>query len=130
MKFIRLVRPNLIAGMSAREGFFCSASELREDPFLDAHSSDRLEDHLQWFRTNLTIPDRFSRSQAKGAVGARGLSWFKDTASEPIDRAFDLVAMLRDFGYHTEKLVTSRVGYIVYDDAHQVVAEPFSDTPV
>ena len=47
-----------------------------------------------------------------------------------LDKAFDLTALLTDHGYHVEVLRTGRVGYILYEDAHQVVAEPFGDTPV
>ena len=132
MKFIRFVRPNRVEGIGAREGFFCAAYELRDDPLLAEQSSAQLEDHLSWFRQTLTIPDKFNRSKSKGNYRklGKGISWFKDDAFEAIERSFDLVSLLAEHGFLIEILRTEKVGYIVYEDEQQVVAEPFSDTPV
>lgn len=131
--FLRFVRPNRVAGTSAREGFFCSAYDLRDDPLLDRHASDRLEALLSWFKGHLKIPRTYSRSRSKGRRAAEftpGLCWFKADAGEAIAKSFELVALLVDHGYPVEIIRTDRVGYILYEDDHQVVAEPFSDTPV
>ncbi|NPD16286.1 hypothetical protein HOY34_13890 [Xinfangfangia sp. D13-10-4-6] len=131
--FIRFVRPRRLAGTSAREGFFCSAYELRRNRFLDDVTSERLDEALSWFSTNLTIPKKFSRSRSKGRDNAeftQGLSWFKEDATPVITRAFDLIALLKEHDCQTEIIRTDRVGYILYEDDDQVVAEPFADTPV
>ena len=132
MKYLRFVRPNAIEHLGAREGFFCAAYDLRGKPGLDQYTSDRLEDHLGWFREHLASPGKCSRSTSKGSLdrNAAGLSWFKHDATEVIARAYDLIHLLRDNGYPIEIIRTERVGSIVYEDAHQAVAEPFSDTPV
>ncbi|HTV69742.1 MAG TPA: hypothetical protein VMF90_14505 [Rhizobiaceae bacterium] len=57
------------------------------------------------------------------------MSWFKPTAQEHIEKAFELTTILQQHGYIVEVLRTSRPGYVVYEDAHQIVAEPFFDTP-
>ncbi|MEO0980041.1 MAG: hypothetical protein AAFY24_22445 [Pseudomonadota bacterium] len=47
-----------------------------------------------------------------------------------MSKSFELVHLLRDNGQVTEVIRTDRVGYIVYEDDVQIVAEPFADTPV
>ncbi|WP_238991678.1 hypothetical protein [Gemmobacter caeruleus] len=131
--FIRFVRPNRLIGSRAREGFFCAAYELRADRLLDPYSAERLEEALSWFRANLSVPKKFSRSAVKSHRNLEftaGLSWFKEDATDVISRAFDLVALLDEHGYPTEIIRSDRVGYVMYEDNHQVVAEPFMDTPV
>jgi len=132
MKYLRFVRPNTIESLGAREGFFCAAYELRNKLNLEDYTSDQLEDLLSWFRVNLTIPDKFNRSKSKGSWDkeAAGLSWFKEDASEAIARSYELISLLQENGYPIEIIRTERVGYIVYEDDQQVVAAPFSDTPV
>ena len=131
--FIRFVWPNIIDGTSAREGFFCAAYSLRDDQQLDTNVKDRCEDLLAWFRANLKTPPKFSRSKSKGHYRRQvtlGLSWFRDDATQMVEKAFEMVAFLGENGYPIEVLRTSRVGYIIYEDAAQVVAEPFWDTPI
>ena len=131
--FIRFVRPKLILGTSAREGFHCAAYALRNDPLCDNATHQRVTGLLNWFSAHLAIPAKFSRTSSKAARNRSftpGLSWFRDDATIMLDKAFDLTALLTDHGYHVEVLRTGRVGYILYEDAHQVVAEPFGDTPV
>ena len=36
--------------------------------------------------------------------------------------------VLEAHGYHVSILLEERLGYIVYEDEHQVIAEPFADT--
>lgn len=131
--YLRLVRPNRLPFQKARAGFFDAAYELRDVKTLDKITSDQLEDHLDWFRANLRVPKVFSRSKSKGRDRNEtppGLSWFKPEAQEMLQRAFDLAIMLNGQGFAIEILRTERVGYVIYEDQHQVVAEPFADTPV
>ncbi len=129
--FIRFVRQNRLGGSSAREGFLCAAYELRNDPLLNENSKAQLEELLEWFQVNLKIPKRFSKSKSKcynRREFTAGLSWFRDDASKMLEKAFEMAALLCEHGYLIDVLRTDRVGYIVYDDNEQVVAEPFSDT--
>ena len=129
--YLRFVRPEFIEGMRARAGFFCAAYEMLERPDVPQATLDQLSHHLAWFRENLSVPDRFNRTRSKGHYrrDTKGLSWFKADAAEPLGRAYALIAVLRENGYVTETLKSSRIGYIVYGDPWQAVAEPFSDTP-
>jgi hypothetical protein len=130
--YLRFVRPLKIKHMAARAGFLDAAYELRHRKAKDPHTATQLEDHLTWFRTNLAIPKRFTRSKSKGWYrndATQGLSWFKDSATEMLAHAHDLAAMLNANGYPIEVIRSDRIGYIIYEDTHQVVAEPFADTP-
>lgn len=55
------------------------------------------------------------------------LSWFKDTAVEHLVQIRELIAILENHGVHVRTLKARRTGYIVYEDEHQIVAEPFAD---
>jgi len=65
---------------------------------------------------NLAVPTRFNRTTSKAHYrrNATGISWFRDSAHEHITRIHDL----------------ARIGFVVYEDEHQVVAEPFANTAV
>jgi len=118
--------------MAAREGFFTAAYELRRRPDLDRHIAARLEVLLAWFRENLDKPDKFTRSTAKGSGRTdetKSLSWFKPTTTAALARSRDLIALLGDEGFPIETLRSDRIGYVLYEDASQIVAEPFADTP-
>jgi len=132
MSYVRFVRPNIAEGLHAREGFFCAAYALRNRTEIDPYTSERLEELLSWFRSNLAIPKAFDRSKSKGA-GRKytpGLSWFKEDAAAAIARSFELIELLKENGYPIEIIRAERIGFIVYEDHQQVVAEPFSDTPI
>lgn len=128
--YLRFVRPNRVRSMNAREGFFRAAYELRYSESLDKHTSNRLEHLLDWFDTHLIIPDKFHRSKSKAARyrDTRGLSWFKGGENESLDKAFELSSLLNEVGYSIETIKSKRIGYIIYEDNFQVVAEPFTDT--
>ena len=129
--FVRFVHPARIEGMDAREGFFCAAYDLRDNALTDQHTLDRVQALLSWFRQNLEIPYRFNRTKSKGAFrrNTKGLSWFRPEANVVLGKSYELVALLQENGYEVETLRSDRIGYIVYEDAHQVIAEPFADTP-
>ena len=58
----------------------------------------------------------------------RGIAWFRDTASECVSRMHDLKTILEAYGHSVTLVREERVGYVIYDDDLQVVAEPFTDT--
>ena len=129
--FVRFVCPTRVEGMAAREGFFRAAYELRESGELDLHTFERLEALLAWFHQHLSVPDKFNKSRSKGAYrrDTKGLSWFKPTSTEALAKSYELISLLEENGYIVEALRSDRIGYIVYEDESQIVAEPFSDTP-
>jgi hypothetical protein len=77
----------------------------------------------------LEVPTRFTASKPPFyRKKNKAISWFKDTAHEHLARVRELVAILEHHGISVRMLKTNRVGYIVYEDEFQIVAEPFADT--
>jgi hypothetical protein len=85
---------------------------------------------LAWFNEQLPTPERFNRSRSKGNYrrAARGLSWFKDTALEHVSRMHELKRIAEAYGHSVAVICEERIGYVVYEDDFQVIAEPFADT--
>jgi len=91
-----------------------------------------LTELLRWFGDNLATPDRFNRSKSKGFYRrtTRGIAWFKDSAADCLSRMHRIRSILEKYGHPVTMLTESRIGYVVYEDERQVVAEPFSDTRI
>jgi hypothetical protein len=98
----------------------------------DTSERDRkaLTEQLQWFSKNLPVPKRFSRSTSAGFYRRKtnGIAWFRDVALEHLSRMHELKLSLEENGYIVHMVKDDRVGYIVYKDDAQVIAEPFGDT--
>ena len=111
-------------------GLFQVAHKLRDSLEVSANDRQLLRDELVWFNENLAEPDRLNRSSSKGFYRrrTRGIAWFRDTASECISRMHELKRILEAYGYHVDVIREDRIGYVVYEDDLQVIAEPFSDT--
>ncbi|MEO9683987.1 MAG: hypothetical protein ABJF86_18560 [Tateyamaria sp.] len=128
--YLRFVYARPVEGIKSREGFFQAAREIEDNPLSDGVAHHRIDDLRDWFNDNLEHPERFSRSSPKALhhKTTKGLSWFKPTATKHIAKAFELKSVLDECGYTIDVLKECRVGYLLYEDEHQVVAEPFSDT--
>lgn len=115
---------------SEREvGVFHAVSNLREDGKLYPYEEEQHDSIRKWFNENLEKPTRFTASKAPFyRKKNKGISWFKDGAGEHLARVRSLVAILQNHGVSVRMLKSERVGYIVYEDEYQIVAEPFSDT--
>lgn len=130
MAYLRFVvaDPHPDTGVAA--GIFTVAYALRDAG--DTSSADRsaLANLLMWFKKNLPIPNRFNRSTSKGYYrkNTKGIAWFRDDAHEYISRMHALKAILESNGHIVRLVQEDRIGYIVYNDDAQVVAEPFADT--
>lgn len=109
---------------------FSAAYALKDGTELSSAAAATLSGLLRWFEENLEQPERFNRSKSKGYYRrpTKGISWFKPGASEHISKAFELSEILREHGHHVEMRKSRRPGYVVYEDSHQIVAEPFSET--
>ena len=130
MRFIRFVRASRHPDSGVEDGIFGIAHELRDAALVDAVDRERLREHLAWFDEHLDTPTRFNRTTSKGFYRrrTRGIAWFKDTATEHLSRMHQIKAVLERYGHAVVIVSESKVGYIVHDDAFQVVAEPFADT--
>jgi hypothetical protein len=130
MRFVRFVLSRRHQDSGVEDGTFTVAYELRDAPHVEPAHRDLLAENLAWFEKNLETPTRFNRTRSKGfhSRETRGIAWFKDTASEHLARMHQIKSILERYGHSVVMLSEARVGYVIYDDAFQVVAEPFSDT--
>lgn len=87
---------------------------------------------LDWMDDSLDCPTRFNRTKSKGHWNkhAKGISWFKPTAKEHINKMREIGVILSNYGHYSTEIKTRRPGYIVFEDDFQIVAEPFNDTTV
>ena len=130
MRFIRFVLARRHPDSGVEAGTFGLAYELRDSPHVEAADRDRLAENLAWFEKNLEAPARFNRTKSRGFYRRKthGIAWFKDTATEHLVRMHQIKAILENYGHSVVMLSESRIGYVVYDDRFQVVAESFWDT--
>ncbi len=109
---------------------FGAAYDLRHAPETSKNDREVLTAQLEWFSKNLPIPERFNRSASKGYYrrNTRGIAWFRDDALEPLSRMHEIKRVLEENGYVVHIVREDRIGYVVYEDDAQVIAEPFADT--
>jgi hypothetical protein len=121
-----MLTQNLNTGLP--NGLFVAAYDLIRGNELPNHHRENLSELIDWFRKNLKRPSKFNSSSSKGADrrNTKGVSWYKDTSLEHIEKMREISAILRDLGLTVNERATIRPGYIVYEDDFQVVAEPFN----
>jgi hypothetical protein len=121
--YIRFVCYQLVASRRQRLGLFQALSEAREFPLAPPWALSAIGELYGWFKGNLAVPDQFSRGGSK--VGKdHGLSWFKPAATEHVRQMHQLKVALEACGVYVDILTTRDPGVIVWQDKHQVVAEP------
>lgn len=125
--FLRFVVHEIDWESRVESGIFTAAYRLYYADRLPDYEDERLARLLSWFGSHLETPTRFSRSSRRGAPSL-AVCWFRPTASEHIARIFEMRLILEENGVLTRMLKSPKVGYVVYEDEHQVVAEPFADT--
>jgi len=128
--YLRFVLQQIHPDSGVPEGLFSTGYALRDDDETPPYDRDNLAAILSWFDDNMEVPTRFNRSSSKGVYRrtTKGISWFKTTAWEHIEKMRDLAAVLAEHGHLIDEIRTERPGYIVYEDTVQIVAEPFADT--
>ena len=115
---------------SAHElGVFHAASNLQAEGLLYAHEEELYDTVRTWFDQHLEKPTRFTAAKSPFThKQKKAISWFKDSADEHLAQVRELVAILQNHNIPVLLLKATRVGYIVYEDEYQIVAEPFADT--
>ena len=97
---------------------------VRSNQTFDYHK-EQLEEIRLWFNKNLEIPDKFHKSSNKHANNI-ALSWFKHTATEHLQRMYDLIPIYENYGIQVEVIKIEKPGYIIYEDEYQVATLPFN----
>jgi hypothetical protein len=108
------------------------------------HVRPALKELAHWFDVNLNSPFRSEKPeqvswrrwrlevrQPRARIDARprSISWIKSSATEHVSRLFSLKALVEEAGWVVQEIRTDKPGFVLYEDEHQVVAEPFADTP-
>lgn len=55
------------------------------------------------------------------------MCWFKSSATEHLAKIHEMICILEQHNIYVKIYKERHPGYIVYEDEHQVVAEPVSD---
>lgn len=118
--FVRFVCFHLVEGQRARLGLFQALDNARQSDQAAPWALEQLNELNDWFSDNLAVPTRFERR----AGGQSALSWFKPTAAEHISRMHALKTALEACGVHVEVVTSRTPGVILYEDEHQIAAEP------
>lgn len=125
--FVRFVVHQLDPDSRRRQGLFQALGELDKSGQLSGPQELEYRTLRNWFSTHLAEPDRLARSSKANALNV-AISWFKDTATEHIRQMRRMADILEAHGIPIVMLRSRRPGYVVYEDDHQVAAEPYSDT--
>ena len=125
--YLRFVVHNKDSDSHRFQGLFHAAYELRDAGKLTYEEAEWLNSLRLWFNENLEIPTRFARSKNPAAHN-KGISWFKDSAKEHIQKMREMAEILKKHGIKTKMIKEKRIGYIVYEDEFQVTAVAFNDT--
>ena len=127
--YLRFVVAKIHEDSERELGVFHAVGNLREKEKLNPYEEEQHDSIVQWFAEHLEKPTRFTASKPPFYRKKNmAISWFKDTAHEHLARVRELVVILEHHGVSVRMLKASRVGYIVYEDEFQIVAQPFSDT--
>jgi hypothetical protein len=125
--YLRFVVAEIHPDSQRELGVFQAAVNLRNDGKLYAHEEEEHDVIRQWFNDNLEKPKRFTASKPPFyRKPNKAISWFKDSAHQHIAHIRALIAILENHGVSVRMLTTERVGYVVYEDEYQIVAEPFT----
>ena len=115
-RFVRFIVHQRIRGDARRLGLFSAAYYLRNECELPQYDRERLEQLLDWFAAELTVPP-------KGAIPNKAIFWYKDVGSFS-HKMWELVEILRYYGFTPELITAKSIGRVVYQDSHQCAALP------
>ncbi len=123
--FIRFISGDIDARSHTQAGLFCAAYKLRYEYELPEYELDRLLDLLGWFNIYLRSPFEFQLRT--GWRSRRAICWFKSSAHEHLARAREIVSLLEDNDVYIRMIKSENIGYRLYEDDAQVLAQPFAD---
>ena len=122
--FIRFITGQIHKDSHVSTGLFCAARDLLWSDGLPEYEFDALSELRRWFSAYLDSPfDHLSHDERYD----RAICWFKATAGEYLERAWDLVTILERNDVYVWTIRSQKTGYVYYEDDAQVFAEPFHD---
>ena len=97
-----------------------TAQELRERGEFDRYELEAVTRIIEWFNENIKVPSILKK---KGYN--RCISWFKPESKTSLELMWELYHLLQSKGVSVEVLKNDEIGEILYEDEHQVVAQPW-----
>lgn len=123
--FIRFESPVRDGYSRANLGIFQTIGRCLSDTPRDQrgwqHAELRRE--VNWFNDQMDVPHRLYYRGGRRA-GRSGICWFRDHATEHIERARYMAWLLDDLGTPILMRLSDTPGSILWQDPHQVVALP------
>lgn len=126
--FLRFIASDPERESDRPEGIFAAAYDILHRDASPRYLQDEIHETLDWFAVELPIPDRFVRSRRPHRAD-NGLCWFKMDSGDCIRNVRYLVHLVTECGIPVREIQTDEPGYVIYEDDHQIVAQPFSATP-
>ncbi len=125
--FVRFVVDEVDVDSRQPLGVFQAIARLARHGVLSLQDARQEKEIGEWFDKNLVKPARFTTSKPPyHNKQSKAISWWKDSAHSHISQVRLLVAILERHGVSVRMLTADRVGYVVYEDDPQIVAEPFA----
>ncbi|MBC8136223.1 MAG: hypothetical protein H8F28_10080 [Fibrella sp.] len=122
--FIRIAITGEDADSHQQQGIFHAAWNVLDSGDLSEMESQDLRSLLEWFNQHMPYP---SETQRRG-LSRRAIFWFKPGAQDYIQRAWELMQLLRLHGLLVCVLKTRTPGSVVYADDCQIAAIPTRGT--
>ena len=107
-------------------GLFTALGILNDKGALLEYEMELYQSTLKWFAKNLAVPRVLAGSNYHNRP--RAVSWFKDNATEHINRMRQLAHILESHDIAVTQFATVRPGKVEYEDEYQIAAIPFRDT--
>jgi len=128
--FLRFVLLTQHPDSGVDDGIFGAAYDLCDRHDVSPTDRDAVRNTLNWFEQHLPTPTRLNITTSKGHYrrNTKGITWFRDSAADHIRRMHHLKNLLEANGIPVSMIIEDRIGYVVYEDQFQAVAEPFADT--
>ena len=122
--FIRFVGAEIDERSHVAAGLFCAASQLRWSEDLPDYEFEALTGLKDWFNVHMNSPfDDLPRDRRY----EQAICWFKPSAREHLERAWQLVAILERNDVLIWTIKSPRTGYVHYEDEVQIFARPYDD---
>jgi hypothetical protein len=123
--FVRFVSSAIDYDSHVSAGLFCAAFDLIDGAKLSDDDYAELADLMRWFRLYLNGP--FEHRLRKPWRARRSICWFKSEAHAHVKHAWRLANVLKRNDVLVRMIKSHTVGYIVYEDSAQVLAQPSAD---
>ena len=125
LMFIRFVCGEIDEDSHVAAGLFCAAFDLIYAGELPDHDYAELSELMRWFRLHLKGP--FEHRLRKPWRAQRSICWFKSDACEYVKRAWLMMNVLERNDVFMRMIKSRSVGYVIYEDEAQVLAQPSAD---